>query len=133
MPVNLRYNKKISKYLLNTKITPTINLSTINWNLDNGNIKAYATSYTGLFTSLIFYLQKCDDGGYRLIFLNKNNLLHSLVIDDIEEFLSVVGFVELEDVEDKEELYKILNKLKTYPPTGVIICENGKIKVYEHK
>lgn len=137
MTPNLRLNKKVSKYLNNSPLTEENSMSMIGveWNMNYGK-RILGCYYNTLFHHFIFFLQRNDEGQYRLIGgeTNKNKFY---IIDDIEEFVKTIGVcmldLEFEFEQEKcEEVLKALQDTKDLPCQGVIVIDEGRAYVYEH-
>lgn len=130
MTPNLRFNKKLTKQLI--KAIPDeeekVSLLHLKWNMDNGN-NIYGLAIEGWLRSKIFYLQRIDEDRFRLVSSEGPGFY---IIDDIEEFLQVVGVRRLEFTDDSE-IKQALEEAVVFPNTGIILIEDGKIFVYDHE
>lgn len=134
MTPNLRFNKKLTKKLLKAspKEKDKVSLLSINWNLQNSN-KIYGLENIGLFKTTAFFLQLVDDNMYRLVISDGSPLCGFYIIDDIESFIDFIGIQVIEaDEEDVENINQALELSKSFPNTGIIVVDDGRIFVYEH-
>lgn len=134
MTPNLRYNKKLTNYLI--KSIPSedrkINPQTVIWNLENDTDRIYGLCYDGWFKRVTFLLQKVDDERYRLVVTDGRPVCNFYIIDDLEEFLNFVG-VELMEYEDTKGMKDALVETAIVPNTGIIMVDENKIYIYDHK
>lgn len=131
---NLRFNKKLTKKLLKAspKEKDKVSLLSINWNLQNSN-KIYGLENIGLFKTTAFFLQLVDDNMYRLVISDGSPLCGFYIIDDIESFIDFIGIQVIEaDEEDAENINQALELSKSFPNTGIIVVDDGRVFVYEH-
>lgn len=134
MTPNLRFNKKLTKKLLKAspKEKDKVSLLSINWNLQNSN-KIYGLENIGLFKTTAFFLQLVDDNMYRLVISDGSPLCGFYIIDDIENFIDFIGIRVIEaDEEDAENINQALELSKSFPNTGIIVVDDGRVFVYEH-
>lgn len=134
MTPNLRFNKKLTKKLLKAspKEKDKVSLLSINWNLQNSN-KIYGLENIGLFKTTAFFLQLVDDNMYRLVISDGSPLCGFYIIDDIESFIDFIGIQVIEaDEEDAENINQALELSKSFPNTGIIVVDDGRVFVYEH-
>lgn len=134
MTPNLRFNKKLTKKLLKAspKEKDKVSLLSINWNLQNSN-KIYGLENIGLFKTTAFFLQLVDDNMYRLVISDGSPLCGFYIIDDIESFIDFIGIRVIEaDEEDAENINQALELSKSFPNTGIIVVDDGRVFVYEH-
>ena len=134
MTPKLRFNKKLTKKLLKAspKEKDKVSLLSINWNLQNSN-KIYGLENIGLFKTTAFFLQLVDDNMYRLVISDGSPLCGFYIIDDIESFIDFIGIQVIEaDEEDAENINQALELSKSFPNTGIIVVDDGRVFVYEH-
>lgn len=133
MVPNLRFNRKLTKKLIKAmpkdRVTSLLN---INWAYDNSEDRVYGLCHTGLFKSTMFYLQRIDEDRYRLVVADGKPMCSFYLIDDIEQFLNVVG-AELLDLEDPKAAKDAVEKAVICPSTGMLVIENDEIFIYDHK
>lgn len=134
MTPNLRYNKKLTRKLLDAspKEKDRVSLLSINWNLENSD-RIYGLEKMGWFKTTAFFLQKVDDDRYRLVVSDGSPLCGFYIIDDIERFIEFIGIQVLETMEEsRDTLKEALEKSKDFPNTGIIVIDDDKVFVYEH-
>lgn len=133
MTPNLRFNKDLTKKLRKAipkdDYRPT--LSTIEWNMENGN-NIYGLTYTGLFKGTMFFLQRTEPNKYRLVVSDGSPLCSFYLIDNIEKFLQLIG-VEVLELENGSDVKKALEETIIVPNTGIITVEDDGVFVYEHE
>lgn len=136
MTPNLRLNKKLTRYLNNIKLSDedSVSMIGVEWNMNYGK-HVLGCCYTSLFHNLLFFLQRTEDGQYRLIGGEKNCRFY--IIDDIEAFIEHIGVCMLdlmfEFEEGKyEEVRHALHETQELPCQGIIVIEEGRAYVYEH-
>lgn len=133
MVPNLRFNRKLTKKLI--KAIPkerTTSLLSINWAYDNSNDRIYGLCHTGLFKSTMFYLQRMEEDRFRLVVADGSPLCSFYLIDDIEQFLNVVGVEQLE-LEEPETARAAVDNAVICPSTGILVIEDDEIFIYDHK
>ena len=137
MTPNLRLNSRVSKFLNNVKLSKEDSMSMIGveWNMNYGK-RVLGCYYTSLFHNFIFFLQRAEDGQYRLIG-GETNKCKFYIIDDIEAFVEHVGVCMLDLIfefgqEKYDEVNKALQETQELPCQGVIVIEEGRAYVYEH-
>ena len=133
MTPNLRFNKKMTKKLIAS--TPDENIKKnkigLHWAIENTN-KIYGSYYSTLFGTTLFIIQKKSEDMYRLIIADKKGLCGFYIIDDIENYLEFIGVEEL-FFDNQDTLVDAIKETTTYPNTGIINIDGGKIFVYERK
>lgn len=137
MTPNLRLNKKLTKMLNSTKLEPEDDMSMIGveWNMNYGK-RILGCYYNCLFYNCLFFLQRNDEGQYRLIGSSGKDCKF-YIIDDIDAFVEHIGICMLDlifeyEEERKAELLHSLQETKEMPCQGVIVIEEGRAYVYEH-
>lgn len=132
MTPNLRFNKKLTRKLIKAipeqELKPT--LLSIEWNIENGT-SVYGLKYEGLFRTTVFFLQRVEENRYRLVVSDGQPICSFYIIDNIEQFLDVVG-VEILDLENTTEIRKALEETLIIPNTGIIIANEDEIFIYDH-
>lgn len=130
---NLRFNKKVTKQLLKAAIPKEhhIKLNSIEWNHENGN-KIYGLIYQGWFKNTVYFLQRLDEGRYRLVKIDGSPMCDFYLIHDIETFLNQIG-VEILELPNPEKVREAFEGTKDVPNSGIIIIEEGELYVYDHK
>lgn len=131
MTPNLRYNKKMTKHLIKASTKNKTRKDTIDWNIDNNFKKIYGIYDPGIFNNTYFILQKMDNDVYRIINIFNRNKISFYLIEDIEEFLDMIGVEEL--ISDSiEDTLKLITETVKLPSSGIIHIEDGRVYMYEH-
>ena len=133
MTPNLRFNKKMTKKLIASTPKEDIkkNKVSLDWAIENTN-NVYGSCYSTLFGTTLFIIQKKSEDMYRLIIADKKGICGFYIIDDIEDYLEFIGVEEL-FFDNQDTLVDAIKQIATYPNTGIINIDGGKIFVYEHK
>lgn len=135
MTPNLRFNKSMTKLLIKSIPNDTLSLNSLNWRLDNTK-EIYGSYCRGIFTkNIMFFLQRMEEDKFRLLVIGDKGSCNCYLIDDIEQYLKVIGITKIEpvDKEDEDQLYEAVNETKAIPNTGIIIIdEEENIFVYDH-
>lgn len=127
---NLRLNKKITKKILQSRVDDGVRLITINWGMENNN-KLYGSYKTGLFKTWVMAIHKTEDDVYRLLISDGNKFFEVYSIEDIDEYLELVGAIEL-PLEDKKAAEKIIREADNIPSSGLILVREGRLYAYDH-
>ena len=127
---NLRLNKKITKKILQSRVDDGVRLITINWGMENNN-KLYGSYKTGLFRTWVMAIHKTEDDVYRLLISDGNKFFEVYSIEDIDEYLELVGAIEL-PLEDKKAAEKIIREADNIPSSGLILVREGRLYAYDH-
>lgn len=127
---NLRLNKKITKKILQSRVDDGVRLITINWGMENNN-KLYGSYKAGLFKTWVMAIHKTEDDVYRLLMSDGNKFFEVYSIEDIDEYLELVGAIEL-PLEDKNAAEKIIQEADNIPSSGLILVREGRLYVYDH-
>lgn len=127
---NLRLNKKITKKIIQSHVDDGVRLITINWGMENNN-KLYGSYKTGLFKTWVMAIHKTEDDVYRLLISDGNKFFEVYSIEDIDEYLELVGAIEL-PLEDKDAAEKIIREADNVPSSGLILVREGRLYAYDH-
>lgn len=127
---NLRLNKKITKKILQLRVDDGVRLITINWGMENNN-KLYGSYKAGLFKTWVMAIHKTEDDVYRLLMSDGNKFFEVYSIEDIDEYLELVGAIEL-PLEDKNAAEKIIREANNIPSSGLILVREGRLYAYDH-
>lgn len=127
---NLRLNKKITKKILQSRVDNGVRLITINWGMENNN-KLYGSYKAGLFKTWVMAIHKTEDDVYRLLISDGSKFFEIYSIEDIDEYLELVGAIEL-PLEDKNAAEKIIREADNIPSSGLILVREGRLYVYDH-
>lgn len=127
---NLRLNKKITKKIIQSHVDDGVRLITINWGMENNN-KLYGSYKTGLFKTWVMAIHKTKDDVYRLLISDGNKFFEIYSIEDIDEYLELVGAIEL-PLEDKDAAEKIIQEADNVPSSGLILVREGRLYAYDH-
>lgn len=127
---NLRLNKKITKKILQSRVDNGVRLITINWGMENNN-KLYGSYKAGLFKTWVMAIHKTEDDVYRLLISDGSKFFEVYSIEDIDEYLELVGAIEL-PLEDKNAAEKIIREADNIPSSGLILVREGRLYVYDH-
>ena len=133
MTPNLRFNKKITKKLLKSipDTEDKLNPQTIIWGMENSN-RVYGSWSKDIFgKTTIFMLYQFKPNLYRLVVSNEKGLTSLYLIDNIEDYLEFIGAQELE-LQNQDEIIKVLDQTSVLPNTGIICIDEEKIFVYDH-
>lgn len=127
---NLRLNKKIGKKIIQSHVNDGVRLITINWGMENNN-KLYGSYKAGLFKTWVMAIHKTEDDVYRLLISDGKKFFEVYSIEDIDEYLELVGAIEL-PLEDKNAAEKIIREADNIPSSGLILVREGRLYVYDH-
>lgn len=137
MTPNLRLNKKLTRQLNKIHLDEEDDMSMIGveWNMNYGK-RILGCYYHTLLFNFLFFLQRNEEGQYRLIGGTGKNCKF-YIIDDIEAFVEHIGIcmldLKFDFNEDKvKEMTKALQDTQELPCQGVIVIEEGRAYVYEH-
>lgn len=134
MTPNLRFNKKITRKLINSSPDEEerLNPQTVIWNLENSDNKIYGSWYKNIFgKTTIFIIYKFKENLYRLVVSNETGLHALYLIDNIDDYLKTVGAQELE-IQNQESILIALEHTSKLPNTGIVCVDEEKIFVYDH-
>lgn len=127
---NLRLNKKIGKKIIQSHVNDGVRLITINWGMENNN-KLYGSYKAGLFKTWVMAIHKTEDDVYRLLISDGKKFFEVYSIEDIDEYLELVGAIEL-PLEDKNAAEKIIREADNIPSSGLILVREGRLYAYDH-
>lgn len=131
MTPNLRLNRKITKQIINAspRKENQRSLMNINWEIDNH--KAIFGLKLGFIKKRAAFLQKMEENRFRLVVPGKGILCNFYIIDNIEDFINLIGIEKL-DMLEPERIAEALKETSSTPNTGIIMVIGDELYVYDH-
>ena len=131
MTPNLRLNKKITKQIINAspRKENQRSLMNINWEIDNH--KTIFGLRLGFIKKRAAFLQKMEENRFRLVVPGKGILCNFYIIDNIEDFINLIGIEKL-DMLEPERIAEALKETSSTPNTGIIMVIEDELYVYDH-
>lgn len=131
MTPNLRLNKKITKQIINAspRKENQRSLMNINWEIDNH--KTIFGLRLGFIKKRAAFLQKMEENRFRLVVPGKGILCNFYIIDNIEDFINLIGIEQL-DMLEPERIAEALKETSSTPNTGIIMVIGDELYVYDH-
>ena len=131
MTPNLRLNKKITKQIINAspRKENQRSLMNINWEIDNH--KTIFGLRLGFIKKRAAFLQKMEENRFRLVVPGKGILCNFYIIDNIEDFINLIGIERL-DMLEPERIAEALKETSSTPNTGIIMVIGDELYVYDH-
>ena len=131
MTPNLRLNKKITKQIINAspRKENQRSLMNINWEIDNH--KTIFGLRLGFIKKRAAFLQKIEENRFRLVVPGKGILCNFYIIDNIEDFINLIGIEKL-DMLEPERIAEALKETSSTPNTGIIMVIGDELYVYDH-
>ena len=131
MTPNLRLNRKITKQIINAspRKENQRSLMNINWEIDNH--KAIFGLRLGFIKKRAAFLQKMEENRFRLVVPGKGILCNFYIIDNIEDFINLIGIEQL-DMLEPERIAEALKETSCTPNTGIIMVIGDELYVYDH-
>lgn len=131
MTPNLRLNKKITKQIINAspRKENQRSLMNINWEIDNH--KTIFGLRLGFIKKRAAFLQKMEENRFRLVVPGKGILCNFYIIDNIEDFINLIGIEKL-DMLEPERIAEALKETSSTPNTGIIMVIGDELYVYDH-
>lgn len=129
MTPNLRYNKRITKKLIEAEPDKLdkVTLHHLDWAMKNTK-NIYGLVRQGWFKNIVFYLQQDEGGRYRLVCSEGPGFY---LIEKMEDFLKFIGIERLL-FDESETLREALEASREVPNTGIITIKDDMIYVYDH-
>lgn len=131
---NLRFNKKLTRHLLNSKSANPMKPETLKWNVDNHPENTYGTYIDTLFKTYIFIIQPYIEDVYRLVVLHNEGIYGMYLLENIDLYMKYIP-AGLLNTNIEKRLADALEELKGMPNSGIIEIdeEDEKIFLYDHK
>ena len=132
MTTNLRFDKSLTKKLLQSSKGEKLSTMSIKWNLENNPDKIYGSYYTNLFGTVYgFFIQRIDEETYRMVMITSKGKMMLFIIDDIDLYLEQITVQEL-FVENKQLMIDVFAETKKLLSAGLVVVEEDKTYIYVH-
>ena len=132
MTPNLRFDKSLTKKLLQSSKGEKLSTMSIKWNLENNPDKIYGSYYTNLFGTVYgFFIQRIDEETYRMVMITSKGKMMLFIIDDIDLYLEQITVQEL-FVENKQLMIDVFAETKKLLSAGLVVVEEDKTYIYVH-
>lgn len=131
---NLRFNKRLTRYLLNSKSANPMKAESIQWNIENHPENTYGTYIDTLFKTYIFIIQPYVGNVYRLVVLHDRGIYGMYLLEDLNLYTKYIP-AGLLNTNIEQKLVDALEELKEMPNSGILEIDEDeeKIYLYDHK